>query len=733
MFKIALATTAMSALIIATPVAAEDGDADAIIVTAQRDQLKLDTRTQTGSRLALTIRETPATVETLTQADLQIQGLRTAREAFNAVVGAVSGNVPGNPAVVSLRGFSGGAVSILQDGVRISTSTVVQRDTNTWHFDRIEVIKGPASVLYGEGALAGVINKVTRKPSLEGDHLDGRLAYGSFNTLTAAGGVNLKLSDTVALRADASYLHSDSLYDVDDNETRSAGLTASLLFKPASTVSILLAVDHYDDRYDSSYQGVPLVSAAVARNPSGALQNATNSLVIDKALRHSNYNPEGAYSGAHETTLRARIDYAMGGGWSVTNDFTWYRAKRDFVLSGDQNFVAPTAAFPEGSFARSVQRIYHDHRFWNERLVIANDSVISGLRNRFSLGGEYNDTDFINPRQQSPVGAVAAVDPFNPTVGLFPTGNSAYTTTNVIYDSRLKTASIFAEDALNITPRWLIVGGARYDHIDLTRLITNLNAGGVVTRGAPTYQPFSWRMGTTYDVTPGLTLYAQYTTAVTPVSSILLQSIVNTSYRLTKGHSYEAGFKASAFDKRLTLTGAAYRIEQKNILTRDPNNPSQAIQGGEQSSQGVELSIGAAVTPRLSLSGGISHVDAQYDQLSELIAGVRVDRSGNRPINTPSTTLNGTALYGFAALPITLGAFVRHATGFYTDTANNYFVRGHTTFDASIAWRLTPKAVVMLRGRNLTDAFYGEYSGYPSTNIYIGAPRSAELSLSTHF
>ena len=56
--------------------------------------------------------------------------------------------LPGNPAVVTLRGFSGGAVSILQDGVRISTSTVVQRDTNVWHFDRIEVIKGPASVLY---------------------------------------------------------------------------------------------------------------------------------------------------------------------------------------------------------------------------------------------------------------------------------------------------------------------------------------------------------------------------------------------------------------------------------------------------------------------------------------------------------------------------------------------------------------------------------------------------------
>jgi iron complex outermembrane receptor protein len=115
-----------------------------IVVTGQRDQLKLDRKSDTASRLGLSVRETPATVETLTQADMQVQGLRTAREAFNSVVGAIAGNVPGNPAVVTLRGFSGGAVSILQDGVRISTSTVVQRDINVWHFDRIEVIKGTA-------------------------------------------------------------------------------------------------------------------------------------------------------------------------------------------------------------------------------------------------------------------------------------------------------------------------------------------------------------------------------------------------------------------------------------------------------------------------------------------------------------------------------------------------------------------------------------------------------------
>jgi len=726
-----LAGTAIAQPVLAH--AATAADNAEIIVTGQRDQLKLDTTPDAASRIGLSARETPATVETLTQADLQVQGLRTSREAFNNVVGAISGNVPGNPAVVSLRGFSGGAVSILQDGVRVSTSTMVTRDTNIWHFDRIEVIKGPASVLYGEGALAGVINKVTRKPVFDGDHMDSLLSFGSFDTLTAAGGVNLQLSDKVAVRADASYMRSDSLYDVDDNDTRSAGLTASVLLQPSENLSMLFAVDHYDDRYDSSYQGVPLVSAAVARDPSKALSSASG-LVIDKALRHRNYNPDGAYSGARETTLRSRIDLRMGGGWTLANDFSWYTARRDFVLSGAQNFRDPTAQFPNGSFARSVQAIFHDHDFWNERLALANDSLIAGHRNRFSIGGEYNRTNFINPRRQSPVygdvaDPVAPVDPWNPVVGTFPAGD-IYTASDVVYHSRVKTASVFAEDAFNITPGWLIVAGARYDHIALTRISTDLNAGGAVTRADPVYKPFSWRLGTTYDLTPEITLYAQYTTAVAPVSSTLTMAISSAGYRLTKGRSYEAGFKASAFDKRLTVTGSAYRIEQKDILTRDPNDPTQVVQGGRQSSQGVELSLGAAVTPQLSLSGGVSYNDANYD---ELIEAGGIDRSGNRPINIPSTTINGTILYTPKDGPVTLGAFVRHASGFYTDTANSIFVRGHTTLDASIAWHIASETTLTLRGRNLTNAFYGEYSGYPATNIYIGAPRSVELSLSTHF
>ncbi|MFS0850887.1 TonB-dependent receptor [Novosphingobium panipatense] len=722
---------ALFAGLAATPAFADEAPRNpTITVTGHRDQVKLEQRSDAGSRLDLTVMETPASIETLTRADLEFRGLRTAREAFADVPGVIAGNVPGNPAVVSMRGFAGNVVSILQDGVRISSSTVVQRDTNTWHFDRIEVIKGPASVLFGEGALGGVINKVTRKPAFDGNHLDALLSYGSFDTLSAAGGVNYQLSDTLALRADASYLHSDSLYDVDNNETRSSGLTASLLFQPAADLSVLLAVDHYSDLSDSAYQGAVLIPLAFARDPARAVSTA-NGMVIDNATRRRNYTPHGGYSGADDTTIRSRIDLKLGAGWSLGTDLLWYTADRAFVNNGTRTFIAPSLGFPNGSIQRVLTRFYHDHAFWNVRMALANEGRIAGLRNRFTIGAEYNHTDLSSLRETSTGTLVPQVDPFDPAVGTFPVNGTQYRASNVNFDSRLRTASIFAENALNLTGKLLLVGGIRYDHMDLDRASTDyLVTSNPVTRANPRYDPISWRVGSSYAVMPGLTLYGQYTTAVSPVSSILLMPLANTRFKLTKGFSYEAGFKLLAFDKRLTVTGAAYRIVQDDIITRDPNDPTLTVQGGRQSSQGVELSLDAAISDTLSLGGSVSYADARYD---ELIEAGGIDRSGNRPVNVPSTTAAANVAYTLPGVPVTLSGFVRHVSGFYTDTANTILVKGRTTFDAAVSWKINDQVILALRGRNLTDAFYGEYSGYGSNDIYVGAPRSVEVSLATHF
>jgi len=708
---------------------ADDSKSKQVVeISAQRDKLHLDELNSAGSRLALTPRETPAIVESITQDDMQLRGLRTAREAFADIPGTISGNVPSLPAAIMMRGFSGAAIAVLQDDVHIATSTFVQRNTNTWHFERIDVIKGPASVLFGEGALGGAINKVTRKPTLDGNHFDALLSYGSFNTSMVAAGANFKFSDQAAMRIDASRLGSDSLYDVDDNKTTSRGLTASYLLKPSGTLSMLWAVDHYEDRYDASYEGLPLVAASVARDPSGVLQSASG-LVIDKALRRVSYSPEGAYSGNDETTLRSRIESQLDAGWSWRTDLTAFRAHRAFLTSDNPPYAAPSAGFPNGSILRSLGRYYHEHRFWNARTALADDGEWGNLRNRLAVGAEYNHTDFDSLRQAAPYVALP-VDPYNPIVGTFPTSDSAWTNFNLDYDSRLDIASVFGEDAVNVTPEWLLVAGARYDAIDLWRGITDYNATPHTQQTAnPHFHPFTWRAGSTYDLGPETTVYAQYTTAVVPVTSFLLQGISDTKFKLTTGRSVEAGFKATALDRRVTITGAVYYIRQNDIVTRDPANPQLTVQGGSQSSRGIEINAEAAATPALSLGANLGYTHAKYDQLIEAGGAVR---NGNQPINTPSTTAGLRAIYAVPETRVTVSGFLHYVSGFYTDTANSIHVNAHATLDASVAWRIASGTTLALRGRNLTDAFYVEYSGVPVTNVFVGAPRSFEVSLAMH-
>lgn len=686
----------------------------------QVDPLHLKQVNTTSSRLGLTSQETPATVQTITQKELQEKGLRTVKEAFGNVTGATVGNVPGNPAVLTIRGFSGNTNTVLQDGVRIGASTFVTRDLDVWKYEKIEVLKGPSSVLFGEGTLGGAVNLITKKPNLEQATVEGMLNYGSFNTLRTAIGGNLPLNDELAVRSDISYLRSDSLFDIDNQKTVKFGAAGSLLYKPDEHLSMLFSANFDHDKETSSYNGSPLVSASTAKNPSNILDNP-DGLVIDKATRHKNYNPDGGELSADTTTLSWATDYRLSPTWTLNNIATYYHADRKYYLSPEQNFDTQT-----GLFKRTVQRWSHDHDVWSDRVSLKNDELIAGkYRNRFSIGSEYSYTDFSSPR---PSDSLAAVDPYNPNVGVMPSdrweGWSSYNK----FATKIKNWAVFAEDAFNITPDWLIVGGARYERLDVERTVNNVLTDSE-QQFNPSFHPFSWRIGTVYNLNPNTQIYGQYSTAVTPVSSLLVISTANGDFDLSKGKSAELGFKSSILDGKLDMIGSIYWIELNDILTRDPNNINLTVQGGQQVSKGAEFTASASITPQLKAGLGLSWVDAEY---KELIEAGGANRSGNQPVNVPEKVANASLSYQFKTLPMTVSGFAKHASGFYTDTANTYFVKGYTTYDVSLAYDLK-NMTFTLWGRNLTDKFYGEYSGYSSKQVYIGAPRSIELGVTFKF
>ena len=153
------------------------------------------------------------------------------------------------------------------------------------------------------------------------------------------------------------------------------------------------------------------------------------------------------------------------------------------------------------------------------------------------------------------------------------------------------------------------------------------------------------------------------------------------------------------------------------------------VQGGTLRSRGAEISLNVPITREINVTASGTLLDAEY---LELIEAGGVDRAGNRPQNVAEQVADLVVTYSPRTLPITLVGSLRHNGDFYTETANVTKVNAFTTFDAAVSWN-APFATVTLRGRNLTNEFYADWSGYASGLVFIGAPRSIELSLTRKF
>lgn len=718
-----LSVLSLTLLLGATSVTAETmATLKEVVVSGEHDQkLLLDDETKTGSRLGLTARETPAIVDIVTQTQMLERGLTTSIQALQAAPGVVAANVPSIPGITAMRGFNGSAVSLLFDGTRQTASGMVSRNFDSWSFERIEVLKGPASVLYGEGALAGAVNLVSKRAQLSETEISGFASYGSFNTYRLAADANVKVSETVALRAIASASGSDGYIDDSASEKQSA--TLAITFRPSSSVTTDVAIDYFHDDYDTAYWGTPLVPAGTARSASGIVK-ADSGFVLDRRLKKSNFNVDNGVMDSESVWLRTRTGWQINEDWFFTNDLSYYDAERRWRNSEVYSFNTTT-----GLLDRSTTWIDHDHQFWVERAVFSNDAELGGKRNRFSVGIEFNDNDFTNPRR---FGTTTSIDPYGDERGTFDrtdtTENFPGNGNRTEFQTGIRNAAVFIEDAFNLTPDWLLLGGLRYEDIALDREVIDFNAQ-TQSKFDKNYNATSWRLGTVYNITPKVQLFSQYSVAIAPVGTLLLLSQANSEFDLSEGSSVEGGIKGSFLNSRLDSTLSVFWIEQDDIITRDPANSSNTIQGGRQSSRGIEAALSAILSEKLHVDASYTILDSRFD---ELIEAGGADRRGNTPANVPEEVASLFAVYELKPLPLQLSAGARHVGHFFTNNANTVRVDGHTVYDASVTYR-TKDWSLALQGRNLSDELYIDWAGASATQVLIGEPRSVDLTFTTVF
>ena len=697
-----------------------------IVVQGQRigpegtGTLNLQEQSRGSSRLGLTLREIPASVEVITQQTMEERGLRTVSEAIQAATGVTVNDLGVNPGTFSMRGFANNQIRLLFDGLSLGPAGFVTRPRDSWNLDRIEILKGPASVLYGEGAVAGMVNLVTKRPLREAAGHEAFVSYGSFNTIRAGVGSGGRLlTDKLHYRVDLSYQNSDSAMGVQRTPYTYWNFTSGLLYDVTPHLNFELSFDIAYDRANP-YWGTPLVSSAFATHGVSGIVSTPDGRTIDARMLRQNYNVQDSDMSAWTTWTKLKTTWAPTDFLQLRNQTYLYTAKRDWMNAETYLFNATTGLVDRDRFL-----VKHDQYTVGDRFELQINHPIGMFQNRFVSGIDFSYINFTRPSFFTANGG--SVDPFSPVAGLFGGGLTATQTAKIL------DIAAFAEDQFSVTDTLKLVAGVRTEYINLTReFFTATGASNPAQSFDHDFTPTTWRAGAVYDVLPQVTLYGQYATAADPVGGSLFGLRSTQLFDLATGNQWEVGAKGQFYDNRVQWTLAYFDIVRKNILTQV--SQTESVNVGRQSSKGVEFDAALRLTDAWRVQGNVTFLSANFDEFSQLSGGNLVSRNGNRPFEVPQTVANLWTIYRVPTpIPFDIGAAWRFVGDRYNDAANTIRLHSYMTADA---WVSVPykQFVVTLRARNLADTTYAIYGStfYPD-QLLIGAPRTLEASVMARF
>ncbi len=704
-----LACISLTALMLAMPARAFAADAvavvdpDMIVVTGLVDPLQLNTKTEGGSRLGLTPLETPASIEILDGDAIRLRGDLTIQDAAARATGIVNtSGVFGYG--LSARGFTGqNSVMQLYDGMRMYNNTLTF-PADPWMAERVEILRGPASVLYGEGAIGGAVNVVRKQPgeTLETSARAGVASFDSYNIAAGSGG---PINDRLGYRVDASYRRSDGW--MARGRSSAVAVSGAIRIRPAEDLAITLSHD-FSEQKPRTWFGVPLVNGK-----------------LDRSIRRNNYNVTDANLRFRDNWSQAKAEWTPSDTFSLRSTFYYLWANKYWHNAENVTYVLATATSAAKIRQSSFLELYHIQRQAGNRTTANLDYEIAGLENHVVFGFDINRITYKNV-SNSGNNATRLIDVHDPAPGLFIDQPGA-AATKPRYKNTIHQYSLFAEDRLVLAEQFSVVGGLRYDR---PRISKNdyINAANNF-RSTP--DAVTWRLGAVYNPIPTLSLYGQYATAADPVGALVSTSVAQSSFDLSTGRQWEAGIKHIFWGSRGQWTFAAYDIVKRRLLTSDPLIPTIQVQVGQQSSKGIEASLFIEPVPHLGITLNGSLLKARYDDFSESVGGVLFQRAGNRPSNAAARTANAFVSWEFADRFVADGG-VSYVGRRFQDAANLRVIPAYAVADIGLRWQFLTGASAGVRLRNVFNETYVRAT-YGATQWVLGDPRAVEGSLNVAF
>jgi iron complex outermembrane receptor protein len=724
-------------LLASNAVAQEAGVVEEIVVPGRAiNTPDLGATSSAGSRLGLTVMETPASIELIDSSVMRARGYKSVADAVKSLPGVVSGESPAAPSTFSMRGFSRSAITVLRDGIWLGPANMVMRPQNTFNLDRVEVLRGPGSALHGQGVVGGTVNSVVKRATATEQPIEMLASYGRFGTYQFGLGGNTQLGDSTWLRLDVNQYGSDGYVDRMDPE--STNVTASVLWQATEDFDVEFQVDYLDDSL-ADYWGTPLVPQNAAVSPLDDVVKTSSGETVDKRARFRNFNVRDSRAVSDQLLFRMDLSWQLSDNIELKNTTYSFNADRDW--GNAEGYVYCTTLVDVCNEQGVIQRYYgyffvtHDQDLLGNRFTANLSSQIAGRENQLVAGLEVTDLDFSRARgfrRKIPLAAGDSVDPIVPVAG-----NYGDRELRGISPTDIDTRAVFLEDAFHLTESITLVGALRYEELDLVR--KNFNDSGVL-EASGFARDFDWvsvRLGAVAKLSDDVSAYAQYSDGKDPVNNNIFLVNSGENLDLTDAEQWEVGLKGSWHGGRTQATIAYFDIQRDDVFERIGVDSAASI--GGRDSNGFEISSAFSPTSQWRVGANASFIDAEFKRSTNFVTF-----AGNTPPNVAEVTGNLWTSYSqIAGLPLEIGGSVQYVDDRYGDNANQVSLSSYTLVDLFATWSGSNYNLTA-RVHNVTDEIYVPWSdvfylqqndpGFLYANqILLASPRMFELSIEFAF
>ncbi|MDD1960750.1 TonB-dependent siderophore receptor [Pseudomonas sp. 39004] len=631
-----------------------------------------------GGKVATSILNTPASVSVVTRKEMEQRSVSTTEEALLYTPGVISdfyGSDDRND-YFQIRGFQ---ATTYRDGLTLSSMRGVREDP--FAYERIEILRGANSTLFGPADPGGSVNFVTKQPRFE-QFGQGYVTYGSYDHAETGIDVGDALNDekTLAGRFTAKMQNSDREYDhsQDDNRFVMGGLT----WAPTDYTSATVILDYLKTDSSPNSGGYPL----------------------DKEYDRSDFYGEPSYNfhNVERTSLSGNITHDFDNGFVLRSNLRYSELSDDFgyaYLSDSPTRVGTT-------IPRYVFGTDSDADQLNGNLMLQYDAQFEHIDSSTLVGVEYLDS---TTKQSSVYGLAPSIDIANPVFTGVPGGITPYTRKK----NDATTKAVFLQQNLSFYDRVIATAGVRNDSMELS----SKEYIGTVGSERDNFSETSYRGALTYIVNDEVSTYVSMVESVSPPQVGVTPQT---------GRQYEVGIKYSPMGMDALFSAAIYDLTQENVTIAVvlPSGIIEQQTVGESRVRGLDLEAKAQVTQNISVIGAYSYME------SEVLRGALYDGSSLKGKEFTTAPKQSASLWSYYSIPdtdVSVGLGARYVGAYYMDAANTKKSDGTTLFDAALNYRIAKGTDLALNVSNLFDEQHVVGSG--TANYYNpGREFTAKLS-----